>query len=363
MALLVFNPGSTTLKVALVSPQGEILEQYAVETDGKQLTELTRDALERFPDISGIGCRVVHGGKKYVEPTRVTSEVIDDIRALSHLAPLHNPAAAMVLEACLNEAKVPVIAVFDTAFHHTLPPMARTYGLNHDVAEREDLHRYGFHGIAHQEISQILAWVMGEEDKPRRRLITCQLGGGDSICAVLDGKSIDTTMGMTPLEGLVMATRSGDLDPGIIFELLRRGWSTEKVEKLLLEESGLLGLSGISDDPRALFTAASEGNQQASLALEVYTYRIAKYIGAYAAALGGIDGIGFSGGVGQHSGAIRAKVCAYLGYLGLTLDPERNSIAEPHKPTKLHTDTSTISVWAIPAVEELSIARAVRICC
>ncbi|MEI6478359.1 MAG: acetate/propionate family kinase [bacterium] len=359
MAVLVFNPGSTTLKASTVYPDGGIKSSQTIET--WDLGTAAREILADLdPEVTAIGCRVVHGGREFIEPIRVDSSVIEKIRALGELAPLHNFGAAAVLEACLKLApQLPVIAVFDTSFHATLPEVARTYALPYELAENEDLYRYGFHGISHQAAGHALTELLQNEGRPALRLVTCHLGGGASLCAILDGKSIDTTMGMTPMEGLVMATRSGDLDPGIMLHLLKKGWKTEDLERTLNQESGLLGVSGISNDPRPIIQAAQEGNQRAALAIELYTYRIAKGIAALAVPLGGIDGISFGGGVGQNSAFIREKVCQQLHFLGVSLDQLANNSGEPISPLRIHATNSNIGIWAIPTHEEGSIAQAV----
>lgn len=358
MAILVLNPGSTTLKFAVVEETGTLRDHDTIQTDN--LVATTRQLLATHPDIEAIGCRIVHGGLQFADPVQVNEDVIRAIENLNELAPLHNPPAVAVLYTIVAATQLPVVAVFDTAFHRTLPPKAQMYGLNYAVAQQEHLHRYGFHGIAHQSIAANLTWAMGESGLPRERLITCQLGGGDSVCAILNGKSVDTSMGFTPLEGLMMTTRSGDLDPGIILHLMNRGWDHDRIEKLLNFESGLAGLSGLGEDPRELLTAMAHGHQQARLALEVYAYRIAKYIAGYTVPLGGLDGLAFAGGIGQHSGPIRAMICDQLGHLGITLDETRNTSSEPTTAVCISADTSQVSVWAIPTEEEKLIAQSVR---
>lgn len=358
MAILVLNPGSTTLKFALIEADGTILEHSTVETD--RPAEVARALLRSHPDLEAVGCRVVHGGQRFTEPTEVTQEMVQVLEELDELAPLHNPPATSVLRACLSETSLPLIAVFDTAFHASLPAVARTYGINYETAQQYGLHRYGFHGIAHQATSATLEWVMGEHGLPRARLVTCQLGGGASICAILNRKSVDTSMGFTPLEGIMMTTRSGDLDPGIVLHLVRHGWDGDKIENLLNHESGFAGVSGLGVDPRDLLTAMDEGNERARLALELYAYRIAKYIASFTVPLGGLDGIGFSGGIGQNSARIRAMICDHLGHLGVFLDQELNYAGEPVVPRKITGEESRVAVWAIPTEEERAIAQCVR---
>ncbi len=312
-------------------------------------------------ELSAIGCRVVHGGSEFRAPVRVTASVLKAIRALGELAPLHNAAAADLIETAQAAVPgVPVFAVFDTAFHRTLPAVASTYALPADLCARLDLRRYGFHGIAHQAVSRRLAACLGRAVEEDTRLVTCHLGYGASVCAVLGGKSIDTSMGFTPLEGLVMGTRSGDVDAGLVLYLQRTGMSVDDVEDLLNQRSGLLGVSGgLSADVRDLTAAVADGNAQAELALEMFAYRTAKYIGAYAVALGGLDAIAFSGGIGEHSPAMRARICRRLGFLGLHLDDARNEAAAGSAAEPLTRADSRISAWVIPAEENLQIAREV----
>jgi acetate kinase len=307
-----------------------------------------------------IGCRVVHGGARFVAPTRVTPEVLEGIRALSPLAPLHNPVAADVLAACLRLLPdIPTVAVFDTAFHRTLPPVARTYALPFSLCEQHQLYRYGFHGIAHRYVSaRLIACLdkVGQES----RCITCHLGNGASVCAVRDGHSLDTSMGLTPMEGLVMGTRSGDVDPGLLLYLLRTvGLSPEVLDDLLNHQSGLLGLSGRSADMRDLEKAAAEGDARSELALEVFAYRAAKTIGAYAVALEGLDGLAFSGGIGEHSAAMRQRICGTLRVLGVVLNAERNRVSGPQEPVRISADESSVQVYVIPANEDAQIASEV----
>ncbi|MBU6389072.1 acetate/propionate family kinase [Patescibacteria group bacterium] len=358
MAVLVLNPGSTTLKAAVVLADGSVRSHQSRET--WDLGQAAREILGLLDsDVTAIGCRVVHGGQYFTEPTRVTPEVIDRIRELGDLAPLHNYGAAAVLRTCAELApSLPVVAVFDTAYHTTLPPMARTYGIPYQLAETEGLYRYGFQGTVHQANVTAVALALEKDQRPNRRIISVHLGGGCSLCAALDGRSMDTTMGVTPLEGVMMATRSGDIDPGMLFHLMRKGWTPERVEKMLNQESGLRGVSGVSDDPRALFAAADTGNARAALAIDLYCYRIAKSIAAYTVPLGGVDGIAFSGGIGQHSGRIRQQVCDQLTHLGVGLDHQINGATDnPITPTGLHRSESSVGVYAVPANEEVIIAK------
>ncbi len=308
--------------------------------------------------IDAIGFRVVHGGDRFVEPTVVTTAVIKGIRELGTLAPLHNPVAADMLEACRRVLpKVPAVAVFDTTFHRTIPAVARTYALPFELAREHGLQRFGFHGTAHRYVSGELLKRLGKVRRPTR-CITCHLGSGASICALLDGKSIDTSMGMTPMEGLVMGTRSGDVDPGIILHLLRTvGMSLDELDDTLNRQSGLLGISGSSSDVRDLEREVLLGDARAELALEVFAYRAAKTIGAYAVALEGLDAIAFSGGIGENSPQMRQRICRRLPFLGVMLDPEIKETETPGESRRISTDSGVVPVWVIPADETLQIAR------
>ncbi len=308
--------------------------------------------------IEALGYRIVHGGAQFVGPTRLNAEVVATIRALGELAPLHNPAAADGIEAGLRLLPdVPAVAVFDTAFHHTLPDVAATYALPLDLSRQLRLRRYGFHGISHRYVSGRLLECLGRGIEGTR-VITCHLGNGASVCAVRDGKSVDTSMGLTPLEGLVMGTRSGDVDPGLVLYLLRgRGMTADAVDDLLNHRSGLLGLSGRSGDVRDLEQAASTGDKRSELALECFAYRARMYLGAYAAALEGLDAVAFTGGIGEHSVSMRERICRRMEFLGLQLDAERNRNVSAADPTRISADDSSVQLWVIPTDEELQIAR------
>ncbi len=395
--ILVLNPGSSTLKFSLYQKpdqisrrsdipltasgildrlgtanaalkinikSGKILDIGNIGGSISKSVETILDALkaefipvgeDSFP-LSVICCRVVHGGSRFIQPTRVDQEVLDTIQSLAPLAPLHNPVAADVLKAVMNlMPEVPVVAVFDTAFHHTLPAVSRTYALPHELCEQNNLYKFGFHGIAHHYVSHKLIELIGKSNS-QSKCITCHLGSGASICAVKNGVSIDTTMGMTPLEGLAMATRCGDVDPGLLLYLLReKQISSEALDSLLNHGSGLLGISGKSGDVRDLEAAASGGDERAELALEIFAYRASKTIGAYAAALEGLDAVAFSGGIGEHSNSMRQRICRRLAFLGIELlqeipdsDSEEYQISSPQ---------SRVNVWVIAANEELQIAH------
>ncbi len=343
MNVLSLNPGSSTLKYTLFRGE-EPIANATIEVRSA-MTAATAEVLRRIDQpLDGVGCRVVHGGSRFVEPTIVDDSVIAGIRELADLAPLHNPLALEVIEEVRRTLRdVPVVAVFDTAFHRTMPEVASKYAIPRDLEVR----RYGFHGISYSYIASRLA---------RPRLICCHLGNGASICAMRDGRSIDTSMGFTPMEGLVMGTRSGDLDPGVILYLMRHGQGEADLDDLLNRRSGLLAISGRSGDVRELETAAKDGDERAELALEIFAYRAAKYIGAYAAALGGVDAVVFTAGIGEHSSSMRARICRRLGFLGIQLDDALNRASSKDER---RISAGTVEVWVIPTNEELEIARAV----
>jgi acetate kinase len=285
-------------------------------------------------------------------------EALETLRGLRDLDPLHNPTEVAIIEAGLRLLPgVPTVAVFDTAFHRTLPEIAWRYALPKDLTDRLHLRRYGFHGISYQYVSGRLLTCLQREPEGSR-LIVCHLGSGASVCALKDGKSVDTSMGLTPLEGLVMGTRSGDVDPGLLLYLMRTAAMTaETVDDLLNHRSGLLGLSGRSGDVRALEQAAQSGDASAELALELFAYRVCKYIGAYAAALEGVDAVAFTGGIGERSPAMRRRICRRLAFLGLQLDQARNANASG-EPTRISASGAAVQAWVVPTDEERQIARA-----
>ena len=306
--------------------------------------------------LSGIGHRVVHGGETFKEPTLIDERVVEAIRELSSLAPLHNPANLLGIEIALERSPdVPQVAVFDTAFHHTIPPRAYHYAVPCDWYESHQVRRYGFHGTSHAYVAKQSA-VFIDRPLDELNLIVLHLGNGASATAIAGGKSVDTSMGLTPLEGLVMGTRSGDLDPAVIFHVARRtGMPLDELDAALSRKSGLKGLCGASDMRDAL-AREEMGDALASLAIDVYTYRIRKYIGAYMATLGRVDAIVFTGGVGENSHSIRERSCNGLAPLGIRLDPEQNR-ASVNCTRTIHADDSIIQVLVVPTNEELEIAE------
>ncbi len=315
-----------------------------------------RQGLIKDPkEISGIGHRVVHGGEQYSESVIIDQEVIRAIEVNCELAPLHNPANLTgIKEAETIFPGIPQVAVFDTAFHQTLPPSAYLYGIPREFYAKYRIRRYGFHGTSHRYVSG-LALNFLKRSPENTNMITCHLGNGASITAIQAGKSVDTSMGFTPLEGLMMGTRSGDLDPSIIFYLEERGFDFHEVHNILNKKSGLLGLSGISSDLRDIEAAAEEGNQDAQEALETYAYRIRRYIGAYVANLIKVDALVFTGGIGQFGVKMRQRICSRLENLGIHINRELNRQVGAN-PGIISQDYSPISIVVIPTNEELQIA-------
>ncbi len=360
MNILVLNAGSSSLKYKLFQMPGEtVLTEGASDTaPGDSPEGAAAQVIDKCRPfgIDAVGHRVVHGGPRFSAPVRVTPEVLTDLKALSDLDPLHSPIETALIEAgqrLLPEA--PAIAAFDTAFHRTLPEVAWRYALPRDLADTLHLRRYGFHGLSYQYVTGRLLACLGRE-AGGTRLIICHLGSGASVCAVQNGHSIDTSMGLTPLEGLMMGTRSGDIDPGLLLYLMRsQGKSAAELDDLLNQSSGLKGVGGQSD-VRKLERAAQSGDAPAEMALEMFAYRAAKYIGAYAAALEGLDAVAFTGGIGQHSAEIRTRLCRRLGFLGIRLDAAANVAAGPGE-VKISPASAPLSVWVIPTDEERQIAR------
>ncbi|MGD9132888.1 MAG: acetate kinase, partial [Desulfobacterales bacterium] len=313
-------------------------------------------ALRDISELSGIGHRVVHGGEKFTQPTLINKKVIDTIRQLIPLAPLHNPANLLGIEVVMQSApRVPQVAVFDTAFHQSIPEHAFRYAIPQNLYEKHHVRRYGFHGTSHHYVAKQAARIIARPLNSLN-LISLHLGNGASATAVKEGKSIDTSMGMTPLEGLIMGTRSGDIDPAIVFYLERQtGLGRDEVETILNKESGLKGICDVND-MREIETLAQAGNSQAQLALEMFCYRIQKYIGAYHAVLGRLDALIFTAGIGENSTFIRAGVCQGLAHLGIEIDPEKND-RKSKKAFEIQKHGSSVRVLVIPTNEELEIAE------
>jgi acetate kinase len=314
------------------------------------------EAGEPIGDLAGIGHRVVHGGDRLTAPTLLDDAAIAAIADQAPLAPLHNPSNLLGIRiAMASFPDTPQVAVFDTAFHQTMPPRAWRYALPRELADELRIRRYGFHGTSHAYVSRKAAEHLGRP-AAELNLITLHLGNGASVAAVAGGRCIDTSMGLTPLEGLVMGTRSGDLDPAVVFYLHREaGLSVDDIDDLLNKRSGMLGLAG-ANDMREVERRAADGDQAAAEALEVYCYRIRKYVGAYAAALGRLDALVFTAGIGENSDGVRAGVCAGLEGLGVTLDPDRNR-ARSGRPRTISADDAPVAVLVVPTNEELEIAE------
>jgi acetate kinase len=328
--VLVVNAGSTSIKLSVVDERGD---------------SAPVGSLEKAPAVAAVGHRIVHGGERFTTPVRLDDEVIAELERLVELAPLHNAPAVDAIRAALSALPdIPQVGVFDTAFHGTLPEVTRTYLLPARFRER-GIRRFGFHGLSVQ-------WA--SERVPAPRLVVCHLGGGSSVTAVQEGRSVDTTMGFTPLEGVPMATRAGSVDPGALLYLLRKGVTLEELESALERESGLTGIAGTGDVARL----EREGSPESELALAVYCYRVGQAVAAMAVALGGLDALVFTGGVGENSARVRTAVCAQLNFLGIAADDDTN--LKGAGETVVSSARSAVRVVVVPAREDLVIARAVR---
>ena len=356
MRILCINPGSSSLKATLLQDERilsdhEIVLDDSVERVGEALASLSLWSHEASPDA--IGVRVVHGGRLFRDSVLVTPQTLDALGTLSDLAPLHLPVAIRVLSALLTmEHRLPVVAVFDTAFHHTLPERARRYAVPDRWYER-GVEKYGFHGLSYADIVHRLPILSGEPLP--KRMVAVHWGNGASACAIGGGRSLETTMGFTPLDGLIMGTRSGALDPGILPYLLHGGESLSRLEHELYHESGLLALSGGTSDFREIVKQRGEGDPRAELAFEKAVSAVAQVIGSYAAVLEGVDAVIFTGGVGEHSWEARSSVMKKIGFLGLTEDPLANRFATGDR--KISAPSSMLEVWCLHAREDRSIAR------
>ncbi len=393
MKVLVINTGSSSLKYNLfdtadrsrdargsvesigeqrpmrhsyTSAKGKLQQQLAPGTHReafsameKALTDAEQGVLGSWGEISAIGHRVVHGGERFQSAVLIDGAVVAEIERLSGLAPLHNPVNLIgITEARTRFPHLPQVAVFDTAFHHTLPPYAYLYALPYEYYERDRVRRYGFHGTSHLYVSLRAAQLLGRSFN-ELEIVSCHLGNGASVCAVDHGRSVDTSMGLTPAEGLVMGTRCGDVDPGALAHVMRLGnLDAEAVSDLINRKSGLRGISGFSNDMREIESRADEGDHRALLALKSFCYRVRKYIGAYGAAMGGLDAIVFTGGIGQNSAGVRALACQGLGYMGVQIDEAKNQAARGlDEPRDVSAEGSRIRVLVVPTDEELMIAR------
>ena len=389
MKILVINCGSSSLKYQLIDMDGEkVLCKGLCERIGMESSMITHEAnghkattpaifpthteafaevvkkmttgegkcIDDVSEISAIGHRVVHGGEKFKASCLITDEVINTIRELSPLAPLHNPANLKGIRAVQElMPEMPQVGVFDTAFHQTMPKEAFMYALPYELYEKYGVRRYGFHGTSHRYVSQRVCEFLGVKAEGKK-IITCHIGNGASIAAVKDGKCVDTSMGLTPLEGLIMGTRSGDVDGGALTFIEKKlGLDADGLSDLLNKKSGMLGITGVSSDMREIEKAFEEGNERAKLAFDMYFYRIRKYIGAYAAAMDGCDIIVFTAGVGENQPSLREEVCKKLTYLGVEIDVEKNKNLRG-KEALISTPESKVAVCVIPTDEELMIA-------
>ena len=320
------------------------------------LLDTEKGILQNLNDIVAVGHRVVHGGSRFAESALITPEVETAINQCVPLAPLHNPYNLGGIRACRQALpNAAHAAVFDTAFHQTMPDYAYMYALPHSLYERYGIRRYGFHGTSHRYVSMRAAEILGRP-LTSLKLITCHLGNGCSVTAVDQGQSVDTSMGLTPLEGLIMGTRCGDIDPAIIFHLMEEGqMSADAINQMLNRESGLLGVSGVASDVRDLFKAVSQGNSQAVLALQMFSYRVRQYVGKYAAVLGGLDALIFTAGIGENAPSIRTAICENLEFLGIHLDEKKNQTSEVEK--SIHREDASVKLLVVPTNEELMIAR------
>ena len=389
MNVLVINCGSSSLKYQLINSDTEdVLAKGLCERIGidgrlvyqkagcdKEVTEaampthkeaiqmvldaLVNDktgAIASLSEVNAVGHRIVHGGEKFASSAVITDEMLEAVAECNELAPLHNPANLIGINACKELMPgVPMVGVFDTAFHQTMPEKAYLYGLPYEYYEKYKIRRYGFHGTSHSYVSKEIASFLGM-DINNSKIIVCHLGNGASVSAVKDGQCVDTSMGLTPLEGLVMGTRSGDIDPAIMEHIAKKeNLDLAGVMNVLNKKSGVQGISGLSSDFRDLEEGMNAGNKRAEAAIEVFSYRVAKYVGSYAAAMNGVDAIAFTAGIGENADVVREKVCAYLGYLGITLDAEAN--AQRGDNRVISTADSKVKVAVIPTNEELAICR------
>lgn len=393
MKILVINAGSSSLKYQLIDMDHEHViakgncerigvgglithrtdsgntVQYEVDFPThkeafmevvKVLTSGEGKVIDDVKEISAVGHRVLHGSEIYKVSTLVDEKVISTIEDLSELGPLHNPPQAAAMRACRSVfgEEVPMVAVFDTSFHQTMPEKAYMYGIPYEYYEKYHIRKYGFHGTSHRYVSGHYLELIGKDKNPEgTKVVVCHLGNGSSITAVKDGKCFDTTMGFTPLDGLVMGTRSGAIDPSVLTYLENKeNLTPDEMSNMLNKKSGFLGVSGLSSDARDLVNASKEGNHRARLACEMFRYQIKKYIGSYAAAMGGLDAVLFTGGIGENSAEMRTEVCEGLEFLGIELDEAENN-NRTGKDHKISKEGTRAEVWVIPTDEELAIAK------
>lgn len=396
MKIFVVNCGSSSIKYQLINMEDEsVIAKGLVERigiDGSVLTHTpagkdkvrmeseipdhvdgikkvlaalvdpNHGVIKSMDEIDAVGHRVVHGGEIFNESVVITDEVLKQIEDLSDMAPLHQPANVSGIRACQKlMPNTPQVAVFDTAFHQTMPPVAYMFGVKYEEYKDYGIRKYGFHGTSHKYVSGVAAQLLGKDIKDTK-IITCHLGNGSSITAVDGGKSVDTSMGFTPLDGVLMGTRTGSIDPAVVPVLMqKKGLDAAGVDKYMNKECGVLGVSGVSSDFRDLEDAAAKGNERAQLALDMFCYQVKRYVGAYAAAMGGVDAIVFTAGVGENDIHTRQQVCAGLEFLGVKLDADRNNVRG--KVTEISAADSKVKVFLIPTNEELAIAQdTLRLC-
>ncbi|MCX7710771.1 MAG: acetate kinase [Clostridia bacterium] len=390
MKVLVINTGSSSLKYQLIDMTNEavlakglcdrigieksflkhaknggdavVLEKdmanhkVAIQEVINALTDKETGVINSMSEISAVGHRVVHGGEKFTDSVIIDDEVMKALRECIELAPLHNPPNIVGIEACQQiMPNTPMVAVFDTAFHQTMPKHAFLYALPYDMYENYGVRKYGFHGTSHKYVAQRAAAMLGKPIE-QLKMISCHLGNGASVCAIDGGKSIETSMGFTPLAGLAMGTRSGTLDPAVIkFLMEKKSMTIKEIDDYLNKKSGVLGISGVSSDFRDLHTAADEGNERAALAIEVFCYRVKKYIGEYAAVLGGLDAVIFTAGIGENNDIVRKKALSNMEFMGIKIDWEKNAVKG--REIDISTPDAKVRTLVIPTNEELAIAR------
>ena len=390
MKVLVLNSGSSSIKYQLFNMENEhvlmkgVVERIGIEDafleyeneDGEEfkveseipdhskgiklvidsLLDEENGVLDSMDEIAAVGHRVVHGGEKFAHSTLISDEVVEKMEEVSELAPLHNPPNLAGIKVCKEMMpETPQVGVFDTAFHQSMPEEAYMYAIPYEYYEKYGVRRYGFHGTSHKFVAKKAAELMDKDPKDVK-VITCHLGNGASVAAVDGGESVDTSMGLTPLEGLVMGTRSGDIDPAIIpFLMKKEGLEADEVDNILNKKSGLLGVSGVSNDSRDVKEAAKNGNERAELARKLFNYRVKKYIGSYAAAMGGVDAIVFTAGIGENAKDVRKDVMENMEFLGIEIDEEANDVRGETR--EISTKDSKVKVFTIPTNEELVIAR------
>ena len=396
MKVLVINAGSSSLKYQLIdmtdesviakgicervgtpeacisfkTPDGQKIEYNAPMSNHTEafaavkqaLTEGEYKVIDDISEITAVGHRVVQGGSLFNKSVLIDDEVISGIASLNDLAPLHNPANIMGINASIElfGKEVPQVAVFDNAFHSTMPAEAYTFPIPYEFTKKYSIRRYGFHGTSHKFVSARCAEVM-DKNIEELKIVTCHLGNGSSIAAVKNGKVIDTTMGLTPLDGLAMGTRCGAIDPSVVLFLMEKeNLSVKEMDTLLNKKSGIMGVSGLSSDDRDVKSAAAEGNEQCALARKILSYQIKKYIGAFTAAMDGIDAIVFTGGIGENADDLRDNICNELSYLGIEINNEIGKTLVKGKEGELSTENSKVKVYVLPTNEELAIARDTR---